>query len=174
MFTVQGFNSEITEELSTMSELKRTEKEIPTTSDGPQIFFTTSNQSTDQEACESPKVESGPYDSPKIESSPTDSTPSSSWGQLWLMALITFVCATAASMSEGVCQLQVYQFRGNVFHHQSAAGGAISYKVFYRPIQPYFRFFWWWIHTAWCLYCKSHSDCCRSVSVRCSSCKRRT
>ena len=51
MFTVQGFNSEITEELSTMSELKRTEKEIPTTSDGPQIFFTTSNQSTDQEAC---------------------------------------------------------------------------------------------------------------------------
>ena len=60
MFTVQGFNSEITEELSTMSELKRTEKEIPTTSDGPQIFFTTSNQSTDQEACECPKVESGP------------------------------------------------------------------------------------------------------------------
>ena len=66
--------------------------------------------------CESPKVESGPCDSlkmessptgdsPKIESSPTDSTPCSSWGQLWLLALITFVCATAASMCEGVRKL---------------------------------------------------------------------
>ena len=35
---VQCFNSEITKQLSTMSKLKRAEKEILTTSDGPQIF----------------------------------------------------------------------------------------------------------------------------------------
>ena len=74
-----------------MLQLGCAEKEIQTTSYGPQIFLTTSNQSTDQEACESPKVESGPCDSlktessptgdsPKIESSPTDSTPCSSLG----------------------------------------------------------------------------------------------
>ena len=54
-----------------MSELERAKNEIPTASDGPKTFFITSNQSTYQKACESPKVESEPCDSPKMESPPT-------------------------------------------------------------------------------------------------------
>jgi hypothetical protein len=103
---VECFNSEITNELSTMSEMGCEGQKGQTA-----FFSNVADESTDseadpvdQETGETPKVESSPAcDSPKIESSPTDSTHSSSWwSPVWLIALITFFLTAGASVGDGV------------------------------------------------------------------------
>ena len=149
---VECFNSEVTKELSKMSEMGHDGQE------GPQVFFSnTADESTESEATpadqqtgETPKVESSPAgDSPKTESSPTYSTHRSSWRPVWLVALITFFFAAGAGVSEGVhtffCSLfkwlrttgfVIVSFITNMLQ---AALSATSCST--AQYKPYFRFF---------------------------------
>jgi len=150
---VECFNSEITNELSTMSEIGREGQE-----EQKAFFSNIAEESTDseadpvgQEAKEPPKVESSPAgDSPKIESSPTDSTHRSSWWRpVWLIALITFFLTAGASVSDGVRAFLYNLFKwlrttgfiivSFITNMLQAALSATSCST--TQYKPYFRFF---------------------------------
>ena len=87
---VHCFNSEISREISELSDIGHESMEFPTAPEAPKaaVFFAEAETSTDEEP---PQVESSPNgDSPKMESSPNGLTASDSfsWWPIWFIAFL--------------------------------------------------------------------------------------
>jgi hypothetical protein len=131
---VECFNSEITRELSELSNLGRENMDIPTILEKPRVLFadTAESKDTDQEHDESPEVESSPVgDCPHMESSPTDSAPSSSWSPIWLIALVTFILSIAAGVSESVRAI----VHARCIHSGKFRIFSVSYKQYFQLLR---------------------------------------
>ena len=144
---VECFNSEITRELSGLSDIGNDNTEIPTFSETPRVLFA---DTAEQENDEFPEVESSPAgDSSPNVSSPTESTHCSSWSPILLLALITFIFSVAAGVSESVRAIFYSCFKwlrttgfviiSFITNLLQAAQSATSCST--AQYKPYFRFF---------------------------------
>ena len=107
--TIECFNTEITQELSSMLEISHdSNAQVPNASEGPEVFFANADASTHQESApvdqpdDSQAVDSSPSHPAKAESTPFESMPRSPWRPMWVIALLTFFLTAAAGISEEV------------------------------------------------------------------------